>query len=124
MLDNLPQIQNKYCSGCSKRNLVDVRQLSVLFFLLVSGIVSPAVNAEGELTPYVDFSVVKDDNLYRLDSDVNANALSLSKDDIIYQTKAGLAVDWELSRQKILADFSITDNRFENNSTWITRVKT
>jgi exopolysaccharide biosynthesis operon protein EpsL len=116
MLENLRQIHSKNCTKSGKCYLVDTHQLSIFVFLLTSGIFSSAVMAEDTFTPYVDLVMVKDDNLYRLDSDINVNALSISKEDTIYQAKAGLAVDWALSRQKILGNFSVTDNRFENNS--------
>ncbi|VAW47064.1 hypothetical protein MNBD_GAMMA04-2115, partial [hydrothermal vent metagenome] len=117
MLENLHQNlkvdsdQRIYGGKCC---LVDANQLSILAFLLISGIFSSPVVAGDRFTPYVNFSVVKDDNLYRLDSDDNVSGIS--KEDTIYQTKAGVAVDLMLSRQQVLADVSVTDNRFENNS--------
>ena len=121
MLENLHQslkVDSEYRICGSKCSLVDANQLSILAFLLISGIFSSPVVAGGEFTPYVGFSVVKDDNLYRLDSDINVSALAspISKEDTIYQTKAGVAVDWMLSRQKVLADVSVTDNQFDKNS--------
>ncbi len=121
MLENSPQsheLDNKKSIQGGKCSLVDARQLSTLAFLLISGIFTSAVNAGGEFTPYVGLIVVKEDNLYRLDPDFDLNALasSISKEDTIYQTKAGLALDWMLSRQQLLADVSIIDNQFENNS--------
>ncbi|VAW48585.1 hypothetical protein MNBD_GAMMA03-849, partial [hydrothermal vent metagenome] len=40
----------------------------------------------------------------------------LSKEDTLYQTTAGVAVDWSLSRQNFLLDAAIVDNRFDQNS--------
>ena len=118
MLENLPQIHSKNRRFSGKYGLVDSHQLSILAFLLISGIFSSAVNAAGDFTPYVDVTVVKDDNLYRLDSDLDLSALAspISKEDTIYQTKAGLAIDWNLSRQQLFANISVTDNQFANNS--------
>jgi len=116
MLESLPQARDRIQKG--KCSLVDVHQLSVLVLLIISGIFSPVVFAEGEFVPYVGLTVAKDDNLYRLDSDVDVSVLSssVSRADTIYKTRAGVAVNWKLSRQKVFADLSVTDNRFEKNS--------
>jgi len=111
MSESLRQLHS---GGRSKCSLVDAYQLSLLVLSLVFGMLGSPVVAGDRFSPYVGLSVVKDDNLYRLDSDVNVS--SFSKEDTIYQVKAGVALDWMLSRQQVLANVSVTENQFENNS--------
>ncbi len=118
MLENLQQKISKSAKPSDKGMLIDSYQPIGLAFLLISGIFSPTVFAGMELSPYVDMTVMQDDNLYRLDSAINIDALnsSISKEDTLYQLEAGMVLDWMLSRQNIQATASVTDNQFKNNS--------
>lgn len=90
---------------------MNVRYLGfVLFLFIVEG-----VSAENKIIPYVNVSAVWDDNLYRIDSSANVPA-TVSKKDTIYRMKAGVKVNWRLSRQQFLVDVSAVENRFDKNS--------
>ena len=101
-LVNLP-LKNKCCQRLAL--------LGWMALVLVAG----DVYADNAFSPYVGVTVVKDSNLYRLDS-ASVLPARLSKDDTIYQTTAGVAVDWLLSRQHFILDAAVIDNRFDQNS--------
>ena len=81
---------------------------------LVGFCFSSGAYSEGEVTPFASFTATSDDNLYRLNS--SSNPVGLSKSDVIYQTAAGVSVDWRLSRQEFALSGSIIDSKFKNNN--------
>lgn len=80
----------------------------IFLVLSVSGL------AEADVSPFVGFQVVNDDNLYRIDSGATLPT-DLSKSDQINQLSAGLDVDLDVSRQSFLLNAKIVDTRFEKN---------
>lgn len=68
--------------------------------------------------PFASDNLTYDDNLFRLANQVNPNNVlkpGMSKSDIINQLSAGTRIDYRISRQRLLIDLRVDDNRFANN---------
>jgi exopolysaccharide biosynthesis operon protein EpsL len=68
--------------------------------------------------PFVSDHLTYDDNLFRLANQVDPDKVlqpGMSKSDIINQLSAGTRIDYRVSRQRLLIDLRVDDNRFVNN---------
>lgn len=70
------------------------------------------------LQPFVSETIGYDDNVFRLSDEADPNRFlppGSSKADLINQLSVGGRVDYSLSRQRLLIDLRVDDNRFLNN---------
>jgi exopolysaccharide biosynthesis operon protein EpsL len=84
---------------------------------------SAAFGAETEedadnFRPYIADHLTYDDNLFRLANQVDSNRIlgpGMSKWDVVNQFTAGGRIEYPISRQRLILDLRLDDNRFANN---------
>jgi exopolysaccharide biosynthesis operon protein EpsL len=57
--------------------------------------------------PYLSTSITYDDNLFRLEKNVQA--------DTMFQAAAGVSMDWKVARQHFILNLAINDNKFDRH---------
>jgi hypothetical protein len=98
-------------------------QLACIALLCFMSAAARAADAKKDVDPFqlcVAEQVIYDDNLYRLNQDINAQqrlGANGSRDDYVWRTSACANGDWQFSRQEVVLKAEIADNRYTNNKT-------
>jgi len=90
----------------------------VTFLVALSGSFSAVAASDEVFSPYLDFSVIHEDNLLRFHD--TASALAVTGSDVmadtIKRTTAGLRINKIISQQTLIADLSMSRNRYSHFS--------
>ena len=87
-------------------------------YLIMSQTAIATATSDDTIRPYVGTSLSYDNNLLRLSDDVSAQqaAGKNTKADFIKQIRAGMDVDWQISRQHLVLKANVNQNWFETYS--------
>jgi len=100
----------------SMTNIVVLKKNQVFVALTCALFSLSSVAKEGDtFRPYVSVSMSQDDNLLRYDSKLSLPD-GVESEDTVLQTKVGVDVNWKLSRQNIIVNAELNDNKYTNNS--------
>ena len=90
----------------------------LLGLLLRTVTVYSAADPTDTVQPFVSESAIYDDNVFRLSSKLDPNAVlpkGSSKSDVMNQLSVGSKINYAFGRQKLLLDLRVDDNRFARN---------
>lgn len=86
--------------------------------LTLSAAAPAGADEVGIIKPYIADHLTYDDNLFRLANGVDADKVlgpGMSKSDVVNQLTLGGRIDYPLSRQRLILELRLDDNRFAGN---------
>lgn len=108
---------NKTLDSGLRRNDADLNRLAAALFASAALCALPAQAKEGDtFRPFVSYTQMWDDNLYRLSQAEIAANLVTHESDRYGVLSAGLDVDWRPARQQVEARLSKSQVRFDRNT--------